>query len=421
MKKQYALIAIFALVVQFAQAQFTLEGEFRPRAELFNNGFNYRYQPASASPAGNLSGREGSDAFVNTSVRVALNSKYVAEGYTLYLGVQEVFNFGDRTQIAASGNGNFRIQEAWADLKLSDKWSFKIGRQPLSYDDQRILGGLGWAQQARTHDVGLLRLKDNGFALDAGYSLNTNSGSGGPIFNRATLFTYKELAFVHANKKFGKVSLSGLILGTTFQAGSENKSTLITAGIHAKASLGKLGLAANAYIQDGQRVNDVEVKGASLLSLDATLKVGEKTSLLAGAEIISGTKDDSAAFFPLYGTNHKFNGLMDRFYVGNHAIGSGLVDINLGASFKLGGGYNLTVKGHTFKEESRAKNALGEEIDLVIAKAFNGYKLVAGYSQFFENDDFPNPAGNPEAKGTQNWAWAMLIIKPKFLNTAAKQ
>ncbi len=417
MKKQLFLIGIALFSLQCITAQFSLEGEFRPRAELFNNGFNYRYQPATAAPAGNLSGREGTDAYVGTSVRVALNSKYISESYTMYVGIQEVFNFGDRTQIAASGNGNFRIQEAWADLKLSEFWSFKLGRQPLSYDDQRILGGLGWAQQARTHDVGVLKYKKASFALDAGYSVNT---LGDNIYDSALLFSYRNLAFAHISKKSEKFSISGLIMNTTFQAGTEDKSNLLTAGVHAMAKFGKLGLAANAYLQSGERAGAVDVKGASLLSLDATLKASDKITVLAGVEAISGAEDDSAPFFPLYGTNHKFNGLMDRFYVGNHAVGNGLVDINLGAKFNVGKGYNISLKGHTFSEASNDKNSLGSEIDLVIAKGFKGYKLVAGYSQFFESDDFPNPAGNPEAKSTQNWAWAMLIIKPKFLNTAKK-
>ncbi len=34
------------------------------------------------------------------------------------------------------------------------------------------------------------------------------------------------------------------------------------------------------------------------------------------------------AFTPLYGTNHKFNGWMDYFYVGNHGSSIGLQDIN---------------------------------------------------------------------------------------------
>ncbi len=415
MKKQYVILGLLLVCFQITKAQFTLEGEFRPRTELFNNGFNYRYQPQTASPAGNLSGREGATAFLNTSVRAAINAKYITESYTVYLGVQEVFSFGDRTQISPAGNGNFRVQEAWADLKLADNWSFKFGRQPLSYDDQRILGGLAWAQQARTHDVGVLKYKKEDFNFDAGYSLNTNGGNGGAIFDRATLFTYRELAFLHANTSFGKLNLSALVLNTTFQNGKEDKSNLTTAGLHAKLNLGKLGLAANAYLQDGQRAGDVDVEGAYLTSLDATFKATSKISFLAGFEIISGTNDDSAAFFPLYGTNHKFNGLMDRFYVGNHAIGSGLIDLNFGGKFTLPKGYNLTTKFHSFKEESRAKNTLGSEIDLILAKKFKGYKIVGGYSHFFESDDFPNPAGNPAAKGTQNWVWMMLVIKPKFL------
>lgn len=414
MKKQLLLLGIALLSIQFGYSQFILEGEFRPRAELFNNGFNYRYQPATAAPAGNLSGREGTDAFVGTSVRVALNSTYMTESYKVYIGIQEVFRFGDRTQISAAGNGNFRIQEAWADLKLSEFWSFKLGRQPLSYDDQRILGGLGWAQQARTHDVGVLKYKKSGFALDAGYSVNT---LGDNIYDTALLFSYRNLAFAHISKKSEKFNISGLVMNTTFQNGTDDKSNLLTAGVHAGAKIGKLGLAANAYIQSGERAGAVDVKGAYLLSLDATLKATDKFSVLGGVEVISGKEDDSAPFFPLYGTNHKFNGLMDRFYVGNHAVGNGLVDLNLGASFKVGKGYNITLKGHTFSEASSDKNSLGSEIDFVIAKGFKGYKVVAGYSQFFESDDFPNPAGNPEAKSTQNWAWAMLILKPKFLNT----
>jgi len=421
MRNKLILFSLIAMCIEFANAQFILEGEFRPRTELFGNGFNYRYQPG-----GTTSGREGTTPYLGTSVRAALNAKYLTETYTVYLGVQEVFQFGDRPQISAAGNGNFRIQEAWVDLKLSDKWRLKFGRQPLSYDDQRILGGLAWAQQARTHDVGILKFKDNGFAIDAGYSLNTNGDfAGDNIVDTAALFSYRELAFIHANKKFGNVSVSALLLGNVFQNGQENKAGLFTGGVHIKGAFGKFGLAANAYFQDGDRISgdglsDIPVEGAYLASLDATYKATDKITVLAGGEIISGAGDNGPGFFPLYGTNHKFNGLMDRFYVGNHAVGNGLVDINLGAKFNLGKGYNLTLKGHNFTEESGNANTLGQELDLVLAKKFKGFKLVAGYSQFFESDDFPNPAGNPVAKDFQNWAWAMLIIKPKLFNGTKK-
>ena len=61
---------------------------------------------------------------------------------------------------------------------------------------------------------------------------------------------------------------------------------------------------------------------------------------------------------------------------------------------------------------------LGTEIDLVFKQQFKGYALVLGYSQMFASDGMYELKGITEdlAAGSQNWAWAMLVIKPKFLN-----
>ena len=82
------------------------------------------------------------------------------------------------------------------------------------------------------------------------------------------------------------------------------------------------------------------------------------------------------------------------------------------SKFKLPKGYALTAKFHNFSEESGDGDALGNELDLIIAKGFQGFKLVGGYSHFFE----PSAVADlPATKNTQNWAWLMLVIKPKFL------
>lgn len=379
----------------FAQEKpsFSLEGEFRPRTEWLGHG-----QSSSAVT--------GSKGYVSTSVRSTLAATYKTENYTLYTSVQDVFKMGDRDQIAIAGNGNFRVQEAWADIKLAKNTSFKIGRQPLNYDDQRILGGLDWAQQARTHDAGIFKYSKNGYSLDLGGALNTPTAA---IYTTDTNFSYREMGFVRANKKYKDLNVTFLSLVNTFQKTTPNKSTLFTTGLHADYKLGIAQLKSNVYIQNGLRSGDIEVDNAYLASLDATVTASKKLDILAGAEIISGKESaTSRGFFPLFGTNHAFNGLMDRFYVGNHANAGGLVDINLGASAKIAG-YAVTLKGHSFTEESDGKDNLGSEVDLVVAKQFKGYKLVGGYSQFFE----PNTVVN--AKDTQNWAWLMLVIKPKFL------
>ena len=412
MKKQYVLIGLMALMVQFAQAQFTLEGEFRPRSEYFGNGGNFTGGTFPAQTA-----TDADEGFLRTTVRAAIKAKYTAETYTVFTSFQEVFAFGDRPQISAAGNGNFRVQEAWADLKLGASSSLKLGRQPLSYDDQRILGGLGWAQQARTHDAAVYKYKKNKFSLDIGGALNTTVDE---VYNTSALFSYRDMVFVRANSKGEKLNFSFLGLVNTFQDSNvdgSNKSSLITAGIHADYKLGALTLTSNLFLQEGERLGGVDVKGAFLASLAAAYKLTDKSSLTATVERISGRNSDSAAFFPLYGTNHAFNGLIDRFYVGNHGNAGGLNDFQLAYKTKIYG-VALTLAGHYFTEQSDLDgmgNDLGSEIDIVLAKKFKEFTLVGGYSHFFEPSEV---ADIPGVKDTQNWAWAMLVIKPKFLNTA---
>ena len=418
MKLTKTLLAATFAVSALAQAQetskFSLSGEFRPRTELFGRG-----QSSSAL--------EGSEGAFNTSVRAALNADYNSDSYKLHIGIQEVFFFGDRPQISpANNNNNFRVQEAWADINLAENLSLKIGRQPLSYDDQRILGGLGWAQQARTHDAAIFKYKNNGYSLDLGGSLS-NTTPGTAIHSTLNAFSYRDMGLLRVNKKYDDVNVSFLGLVNTFQNGTSRKATLGTFGLHADYSAGIVKLSANAFLQDGERYNIAsaanpttstvqEIDGAYLLSLDAVIKATEKLTVLAGGEIISGAEDGKFGFAPLFGTNHKFNGLMDRFFVGNFVNGPGLVDLNLGLKTNLSG-YALTLKAHNFSAESVDDVTLGQEIDLVIAKKFKGFKLVGGYSQFFEDGDIKDAAeaaGAPLAS-SQNWAWLMLIIKPKFL------
>ena len=69
------------------------------------------------------------------------------------------------------------------------------------------------------------------------------------------------------------------------------------------------------------------------------------------------------------------------------------------------------------QELPSGEKVLGTELDLVYAKSFNGFAIKAGYSQMFESDGMYELKGLDKtlATGSQNWAWLMLVIKPKFL------
>ena len=422
MKKQYVIFGLLLGCLQFAQAQFTLDGEFRPRTE-YRNGF------------GSLIA-DNADAGFGISTRARLNAGYKTEAYKFYLSMQDVMVWGENRQILPyDQNNSFAIFQAWAEIDFGSGWSTKLGRQVLSYDDQRILGGLDWAQQGRNHDAALIKYKKDKFILDVALAFNqdysnpTGFVSAGTAYNTTGFFSYKTMQYAYLKQSWESFSGSLLLMNNGFQEFDTNSdadgvSNLQTLGTHLNYKKGSFGVALNAFIQTGKRQGEVDVKGAHLLGLDLSYKASPKVSLGAGIEIISGNDGDAGetgAFFPLYGTNHKFNGFMDYFYVGNHANSIGLVDIHVSANFKLSETSSLMVKALNFSGEQdlpSGENALGTEIDIVFKKKFKGYALVAGYSQMFASDGMYELKGITEdaAASGQNWAWAMLVIKPKFIN-----
>ena len=416
MKKQHIILGLLLVCIQFAQAQFTLDGEFRPRAE-YRHGF------------GSLIA-DNADAGFGISTRIRLNAGYAVDAYKFYLSFQDVMVWGENRQILPyDQNNSFAVFQAWADVNLGDGFSTKIGRQVISYDDQRIFGGLDWAQQGRNHDAAILKyskgefIADLGLAFSQDYSNPTGFQSVSTTYNTTGFFTYKTMQYLYLKQAWEKFSGSLLLLNNGFQE-TDGVSNLQTLGTHLGYKAGGFGIAANAFIQTGKRQGEVDVKGAYLIGLDVTYKASEKVGLGAGLEIISGNDGgtgETGAFFPLYGTNHKFNGLMDYFYVGNHANSVGLFDVHLSANFNLSPTSSLMVKALNFSGEQElasGEKSLGTEIDLVYKKQLKGYALVLGYSQMFAAEGMYELKGitKDAAASGQNWAWAMLVIKPKFLN-----
>jgi hypothetical protein len=210
------------------------------------------------------------------------------------------------------------------------------------------------------------------------------------------------------------------------QGAGSGISNLQTLGTHLNLNLGDFSAGANVFIQGGEQQGERAISGAHLLGLELNYSSSTKITWNIGAEHISGNKSDTAneteAFFPLYGTNHKFNGLMDYFYVGNHANSVGLADLHVGANLELGKQSALMLKLLNFNAAQplpSGEKSLGTELDMVYSKKFDGYNLNLGYSHLFPADGMFELKGitRANASGSQNWIWAMLTLKPKFLDT----
>jgi len=421
MKLKLTLLTLLAFISITSNAQFSIDGQLRPRTE-YRHGF------------GNLITKDAEPGF-GFSTRARVNFDYKAETYEVYMSMQDVLVWGENRQIdPKDANNSFAIFEAWANIKLGEKTKTKIGRQVLSYDDQRIMGGLDWAQQGRNHDAILFKYAKEKSALDVGFAYNQDydniSGfiSTGNTYNTTGFFSYKTMQYAHFQKDWSSFSGSLLFLNNGFQNFTtlneqDGISNLQTFGAHLNYKVKGLGLAANLFMQTGERQGEVKVKSASLLSLEANYKFNAPFTLGAGVEVISGNNasaGETSAFFPLYGTNHKFNGYMDYFYVGNHANSVGLVDIHITANYQFNEKSGLFAQVLNFSGQKAlpsGEKSLGTEVDLVYTQKLKGFTLQAGYSQMFATDgmyELKNTAENVAAT-TQNWAWVMLVFKPKFL------
>ena len=136
---------------------------------------------------------------------------------------------------------------------------------------------------------------------------------------------------------------------------------------------------------------------------------------------MSGDDADSVgeneAFFPLFGTNHKFNGFQDFFYVGRHANNVGLIDLNAKAVFKTGPKSKVLTKLHYFSGASET-DYLGTSLDVVYTQGITPYaNIKLGFSNTLLDDDFADArvrSSTEEASSIQSWGWIMLTVKPNL-------
>ncbi|RLK07663.1 alginate export family protein [Tenacibaculum discolor] len=409
MKTSKNIIALLFFATTTTFAQLTIDAELRPRAE-YRHGFKTLF-PDNANPA----------LFV--SQRTRLNTTYKTEKLNFYVSFQDVRVWGDVPQLNTADNSGLSVHQAWAEILLDPNFSVKLGRQEVIYDDSRIFGNVGWAQQARSHDMAMLKYKKDSFKFDVGLAFN-QSKENLTGTNLTTPNTYKAMQYAWLHKDWSDFSGSFLFLNNGMQSPNGLKYSQ-TIGTHLTAKKDKFTIAANLYYQFGNDVLDRDLN-AYLLGLEAMFKASEKAKIGLGVELQSGNDyntptDENNAFTPFYGTNHKFNGFMDYFYVGNHINSVGLLDLYAKANFKLNSKSGLTAFVHNFSAaadiNNSVSNQLGTEVDIVYGYKFTkdiGFK--AGYSHLFPSEGMEVLKGNSD-DNTNNWAWVMVTIKPTLFTS----
>lgn len=397
-------------------AQLQLSGEIRPRSE-YRHGFKTLFD-------------EGQEAAFFISQRTRIAAGLQTDKVQYYLSVQNVHVWGDQPQLVVNNGSSLGIQQAWAKVKLSPMWALKLGRQEISYDDQRIFGSVDWAQQARSHDAALLIFQDSTFRGELGLAYNQDQER--LLTTRYTIpNNYKTIQYLWLHKEWLHVNGSFLFLNNglpvNLSAGRYKTNFSQTVGSRLTYQRNKSIAHLTFYYQTGRDNDEAESKiNAYYLGGDFGYSI-KKYILSVGFEHLSGndqlnTNTVNNAFNPFYGTNHKFNGHMDYFYVGNHLRSVGLSDIFIQAQHKSGAITNRLAL-HYFQAPGSiaapggggaAEAYLGTELDYSINWKINAEtSFTFGYSQLFGAPSMELLKGG-DHEATSNWVWATISFKPSY-------
>lgn len=449
-------IALTVLSQNEAKAQLTATGQIRERTEL-------------RAGQGTLQ-KDGDKAGLFTSQRARLNIGFTGYRFKIYTSLQDVRVWGqDASSInrtTTEANNGILFHEAWGEIMLADTTStiqnisLKVGRQEISYDDQKVLGGLDWLQQGRRHDAIVFKFANKGWIADVGAAFNQNKElNTGTVYNGVpTAYgagtngigtMYKSFQYAYLGKKFSFGDVSFLFFKDDF-----NKYTSVTSGtpavttkvygegVWSRNTTGfyfntnptrKINLTGSLYHQGGKDKDGRSIS-ANLASVTSTLQVGRKLFVGPGIDYLSGTDgtkavtatSESNLFDPLYGTPHKFWGSMDYFYAANGFGKQGLLNYFFKVKYNAKDNLTFLLDVHAFEAANTLSNGaggkldsyLGTELDLLVK--YNLTKMInieAGYSIMKATNSMASAAvkniTTPDL--TPQFAYVMLNIKPNFL------
>jgi hypothetical protein len=406
-------LLIMVSAATYAQ-EFEANLQIRPRGE-YRNGFK------SPMPQG-----ENATSFI--SQRSRLNLNYKQENLITKLTVQNLRTWGDVATTATADKNGIMLFEAWAQYNFTPRWSMRLGRQVISYDNQRIFGEIDWAQQGQSHDAAVFTFHPSHHQLDLGFAKNAVAEN---LLEPKTAYTtnYKSMQYAWYHTQVSKLNLSLLLLNT----GYEFEKALGVLETNYKQTFGtylsfkekkwdvNLGLYGQSSKNNGKNGNAWYAGAFMGYSVSDQFKAG------LGYEFLSGKNqnDSSSAiksFSPVFGTNHGFNGFMDYFYVGNHQNSVGLQDLYLKLNY-TSNKWQLLLMPHIFNAPSTVLDSntkkmdcyLGTEIDFTMSYAIQKDIVAsAGYSQMFASTTLETLKKVTAAAHTNNWIWVMVSFNPRI-------
>ena len=369
--------------------------------------------------------------------RTRLNIGYKRPNLELKAIIQHLGIWGQ------AGKGDFNVQEAWAKVSSNKGLFAQIGRQMLSYDDERILGPNDWSMAGIAHDVLRAGYEGHGHKFHAVFAFNQNAAN---TVNGSTYYTggalpYKAMymGWYHYDLPVAPLGVSLLALNIGMQSGTpgedEHMEWQHVLGGYAKYSPKRWSLEGTYYKQIGKD-EEGSVLDAWMASAKACWNPSDVLGFVAGYDFLSGDKsfavrapgqmglthhDVLRGFNPIYGSHHAFYGAMDFFYVSTYVDGftPGLQNAFVGVNVSPVKNMNLGLSYHYLAISTKLQDigsTLGHEFELEGAWRFmKDAALACGFSYMFgtENMQLLKRASDD---GRLLWTWLALSVTPRILN-----
>lgn len=419
---RFKLFLLSLLTVVAAQAQrenvFTIDAQVRPRLEYDNGAITPRN--AGEEPA----------LFVSNRTRIALG--YQRKNLEFKASVQHTGIWGQDN--INKTLGSVSLNEAWGKMRFEPGFFVQVGRMPLSYDDERVLGAADWNLAGNWHDALRLGFENtmHRVHLFATYNQNTNDTHGGYY---TQIMPYKQMQGLWYHAQLlpeMPLGISVIALNVGYENGitDENSkeafigktSFMQDFGTHITFQPGDFDIAASFHYQMGKKNGTVPV-AAFLASGRLGYNFANIVKLRAGYDYLSGNDGlnvNEHAYNPLFGTHHKFFGVMD-YFTGRQPYGIqdafGGVTANIGPKVTLDLDYHFMRMAESIQFIDLDKK-LGHEIDFCLsAKIFKDVTLQAGYSFFLPTNTTIALMETGNRDSWQDWAWLSLNINPRILLT----
>ena len=313
---------------------------------------------------------------------------------TAKIELQDVRVWGEETNTLTDFNADgFDMHQGYVELKTPIGLSFRVGRQEINFDNQRLIGAVGWSDQARSFDAINIIFDRDSMDANLFFALAGEKNAFKAAPDGTAIKGSKEDVYVVGFRyRYSGLAAFRPTMVTIFDRQGPTDQNRVTMGLYIDGQpLTGLTYSAEFYYQAGKQQTKTTNPDIDIRAFMAAARVGYvvpvfmKPGITAFFDFLSGDdpsdKKDATTrrtFDTLYATNHKFYGFMDFFLnVPVHTDGFGIMDVGGRVQASPLDGMLVFLDFHHFEqavEDPQQKTrTLGNEVDVVVKYKFNKY------------------------------------------------